>query len=1374
MRQHLISEVALMYSKKIGLCITACLFSFMISFSAFGDDLEIYLGNNNNQVTYKPNVLFIMDTSGSMSARDNTDTTRMQKVQDALRSALGNATNINAGLMRFSDYGGPILFPVRDIDSPVSPELIIPIVNGKDDAHEISGNVSLSNQQIVLSQNTDTVLSGFRYQNINIPRGTLITSAKLRFTSTGFNNSITNFKIAAHAIGDAPEFTTDNDDISDRTLSTNEVIWNADNAWPNWEETVSTPDLTSVVQEIVNRADWCGGNNIAFVMESIDMASGSNRKAFSSDDGSSRSPQLVLTYDEATATGCLRDKFIYQVDEQDNNAEERSNGYQSTGTELTFRESNNEYTAVRFKNINLPQGATVLNAYLEFTAYQNGTSSGAKMTIRGANQDSPSDFSPYPRYTLRNKPKTSASVNWSNISSWFRNGVYQSPPVTAIVQEIVDRVGWDSGNQMMFIMSDFSNARRGGYTYNGKPSGATRLVIEFEGNATAGTTSTVRQHLIGKVDNLNTSGYTPIVDTLYEAALYFGGQDVDYGRKRGESNVGSSVRQATRVSHRSSYIGGDPVRPNGCTDDNLSSSNCRNEYIPLGATYISPIEDLQCQTNNHIVLLSDGQANNNHSVSKIEGKLGKSCNGSGGEKCGLDLVNNLSESGDSFIDARVITHTIGFSANANANTFLNNIALQSGGGFYKAEDGDQLLNAFETILRQVKDVNATFVSPGVAVNQLNRLSHRDELYFALFKPAEGTLWPGNLKKYRIEGDKILDKNGLSAVDSNTGFFSENSHSYWSTLADGNDVREGGAASKLDLVRNLYFFNDSPGNLFNSGNVLNENNNNISEVDMAVNMLPDSAALRTEVLKWARGVDVRDDDADGSTTDVRLQMGDPIHSQPIIVNYSNTDSAIFVATNHGFLHSIDAEDGSENFAVIPKELLGSLYEFYKDGSTLNHQYGLDGDLVIRYVDNKVYLYLGMRRGGNNYYVFDVTQKTSPKLVFTVNGGQGDFANMGQTWSRPIITKVQIGGSVKNVMIVGGGYDESQDAKVNRFEDDVGNSVFMIDADTGALLWSASDEGANLVLDDMKYSIPARISVIDRNNDGLADHLYVADMGGQLFRLDIYNGESVSGLVKGGLLGTFSGDSAEDNRRFYYGPDVSEVILGDEQYYAVAIGSGFRAGPLNTTINDQFYLIKDTGVFNTDVNGNFLMPSTPYTENNLYDATDHLLTSNDEVERDLAAQTFANKNGWRLRLTQGGEKVLASPLVLDYKVFFTTYLPASANDSLCAPPTGNSRAYLVNLLNANAVADLNNNNEQDSSDRFAQLAQTGIAPDTKILIENIVKPVVCLGAECVSAVIELDDDGNEVACGTDFECLAQNIYGRFERVQKDIWKTEVEKP
>ena len=73
----------------------------------------------------------------------------------------------------------------------------------------------------------------------------------------------------------------------------------------------------------------------------------------------------------------------------------------------------------------------------------------------------------------------------------------------------------------------------------------------------------------------------------------------------------------------------------------------------------------------------------------------------------------------------------------------------------------------------------------------------------------------------------------------------------------------------------------------------------------------------------------------------------------------------------------------------------------------------------------------------------------------------------------------------------------------------------------------------------------------------------------------------------------------------------------------------------------------------------------------------------------------------------------------------------------------------------------------------MSQTGIAPDTKILIENIVTPVVCLGAECETAVFEYDNDGNEIACQGEFACLVRNIYGRFERVQQQSWRTDIER-
>lgn len=99
--------------------------------------------------------------------------------------------------------------------------------------------------------------------------------------------------------------------------------------------------------------------------------------------------------------------------------------------------------------------------------------------------------------------------------------------------------------------------------------------------------------------------------------------------------------------------------------------------------------------------------------------------------------------------------------------------------------------------------------------------------------------------------------------------------------------------------------------------------------------------------------------------------------------------------------------------------------------------------------------------------------------------------------------------------------------------------------------------------------------------------------------------------------------------------------------------------------------------------------------------------------------------------------------------------------------------MSMFNGNALTDLNINGILDNDDRSADLKQTGIAPETKILIENIISPVVCLGTECVSAVIEVDEDGNDKACASEFECLGQNIYGRFERIQRGSWHSETER-
>ncbi|MEC7469059.1 MAG: VWA domain-containing protein, partial [Pseudomonadota bacterium] len=555
-----------------------CSFSLITFLNvAVADDLDIFIGTSNSAQTYNPNVLFIMDTSGSMGSMDGGSESRMLRVQNALKTALGQATNINAGLMRFSDYGGPILYPVTNINQTIDVQMSTSTAGSQNDGYEMSSSVNTTSDDIVISYSTTPVTSAFRFESLNIPQGAVITSAYLKFTSAQYNIADTTITIAGESTGNSAALTTGSGSITSKTQTTATVDWSTGNDFPASGEEVSTPDITPVIQEIIDLSTWCGGNALTLLVNAQGNTTASSRKVIGYDDGTGNAPQLIIEYDQTTATGCIAEDAQYQISDQYNNVEENTRGRESTGRELTFRSSSNNYIGLRFESVNIPQGATVSSAYIEFTAYDSDYGSGASMLIQGIDADDISNFRNHGRYDLQNVAKT-AGVNWS-MPSFRKNRSYQTVDVSSIINSIVGRGGWQAGNALGFVLSNFSNVR-GAYSYTGKPSAAPRLYVQFSGNAQAGSSLTVRDLLISKVDDLAASGYTPIVDTLYEASLYYGGLNVDYGLSRGQSSTSTTVRRNTRVSHRDSYTGADAVRPYGCGEENLSDSDCVGEYIP--------------------------------------------------------------------------------------------------------------------------------------------------------------------------------------------------------------------------------------------------------------------------------------------------------------------------------------------------------------------------------------------------------------------------------------------------------------------------------------------------------------------------------------------------------------------------------------------------------------------------------------------------------------------------------------------------------------------------------------------------------------------------------------------------------------------------
>jgi type IV pilus assembly protein PilY1 len=837
------------------------------------------------------------------------------------------------------------------------------------------------------------------------------------------------------------------------------------------------------------------------------------------------------------------------------------------------------------------------------------------------------------------------------------------------------------------------------------------------------------------VNNTIASGATPLSETLYESYLFYQGAAVDYG---------DSSEPAVNVSTV------------------LNSEDT--------SKYKSPIE-YQCQKN-FTILLTDGLPTYDGGAdSKIEALPGFATT-TGAASCSGNCMDELAEyaykQDCSNLDGEqnVITYTIGF---ATDQVLLSNTATKGGGSYYTADNTAELEDAFTNIIAEIAATNTTFIAPAVSVNAFNRFNHRDELYYALFRPSASPNWQGNVKRFRLAGDPpiIVDANGTSAIDPNTGFFRTTATSFWTPVADspdGDDVGKGGAASKLTLPRTMYTYTGAtaPNNasLSNTTNALHENNTAITKTMLGNAGMSD--AYRTSLLQWSRGVDIFDDNADTDFTDIRRRMGDPLHAEPVLVTYGGTDAdpdiTLYAGTNDGQLNAINTTNGTEVFTFIPQELICNLPILYEDAGGTDHPYGLDGPLTTWINDvngngilyntsssldsgEHVYLYQGMRRGGKSYYALDVTSRTSPTLKWVITGASGDFSELGQTWSAATHGKIKINGVDKDVLFFGGGYDEDQDNNVVAQNDDEGRAIYIVDASTGAKLWQAGPAGTGnaatadptLVMSGMTNSIPAELSVLDMDGDGYKDRIYAADMRGQIWRfdLDIDNNTSASNLATGGIIAQLGDTTAAHNRRFYYAPDVS--LSKDRKHLNIAIGSGYRAHPLNTTIHDAFYVIKDTNVYAPPVNGSGVTTYSAITMSDLFDATSNIIKEGTAEEITNASSSLSSANGFYIWMNNEsdnsfeGEKVLAKSLTFSEVVLFTTYKPIANQASLCSASVGSGSAFAINISDGTPVDDYDlSGGNLTRSDRRINLVKSGIPPAASIIFhEN--GPVVLIGTE-----------------------------------------------
>ena len=1365
----------------------ATFLTFLAPLQSAADDTEVFFGRIDQNQQIKPNVLFALDTSGSMTNTDAGSTEpRITRMKNALVDIIEGATNLNIGLMRFNGSygGGPILYPVTDIDQEAClggncgsvPE-INRVGSLNDDGEENLGNGDVSLDGFTLSMGSPTHLStnqrvAFRFDNLSVPSGATITSARIEFTADKDSNVNSNFTIAAEDVDDSAPYTTADRNLSDRQSAAITVPWSPER-WYD-DQTYYSPDITSVVQQIVNRDGWCGGNALTILVDGD-----GRRDAKSSRNDTNRAPALNLTYDSTSIPadkGCSNKKVVVQIKQKNDDAEERlSNGsveLNSTDLELPRDGNREQMVGMRFQDVAIPKNAIIESASIEFEIDEYKTGS-TTMDIWGEARDDSESFTT-DSHDITNRPRTSATVPWVNPLEPGANQKLYSPSLTGIVQEIVNRSGWESGNALSILIRHRSgNKRRTVESFDGEPSNAPTLTVEYKTNGA--TRLTVRDLLIEEVENLRTQGYTPILDVMYEGAQYLRGQPVEFGTSRGKEHNGTDYRhEYHRVSHPASYDPGTLSRPAACTVSDNENPNCKLEQILDNPRYISPMNS-SCQSN-HLIILSDGKPNRQASVDRVKSLTGKSsCEESGNEACISELAHWLATTDHSTGlsgTQNITTYTIGFGT-ASGLEFLEEVSTAGLGRHFTAVSSEELQSAFNSILSDVLDTSTTFVAPGATVNQFNRLTHRNDIYFSLFRPLENPLWDGNLKKYRLltntdQSVDIVDANNDPAVDEASGFFSTNSKSLWSDTVDGNEVFRGGAAAEIDIdsfstgQRKVYTYTgaaDPDGvDLSADENRLHEDNTNLTKALLGIDSQNDD--YRTDLIRWARGLDVLDTDNDDQVDDARMHMGDPMHSRPLIVNYNAgtdvIDSTIYVATNEGFLHAIDHEEGKEVFTFVPQELLSNLDNFFVNSSTTPHPYGLDGQQSLWHDDKNgnnlidpdedAFLIVGMRRGGNNYYAVNITDRSAPKLMWSIKGGAGGtdgFEELAQTWSIANVANIKYGSDThRPVVIFGAGYDTNQDddpllATRPKREDNQGRGIFVVDAKTGERIWSVSPESSisnHTTLPDMRYSVPSDIRVIDVDLDGTADQMYFGDMGGQIWRLDFDYQNAGGQLIYGGVIADFSGSDADTARRFYYEPDVALISRTGQRFMSLSIGSGWRAHPLDEVVNDKFYtirmpltFIRPEGYGKVDSSGTTNSYS-PFTESDLLNISN--------IPHPDEADIFAH-SGWVLDLPANGEKVLGDALTVNNQIIFTTYQP-DLDVGICDTAAGGGNVYVMDVFDGSPTIDFSENSEDGNRDNFIAedrsmtLSHGGIPPEPSALITEEGVPVVAAGTQLIPEV------------------------------------------
>jgi type IV pilus assembly protein PilY1 len=343
-----------------------------------------------------------------------------------------------------------------------------------------------------------------------------------------------------------------------------------------------------------------------------------------------------------------------------------------------------------------------------------------------------------------------------------------------------------------------------------------------------------------------------------------------------------------------------------------------------------------------------------------------------------------------------------------------------------------------------------------------------------------------------------------------------------------------------------------------------------------------------------------------------------------------------------------------------------------------------------------------------------------------------------------------------MVLSGGYDSRYDndsATLSSLAGNVlGNHIYIVDAETGDLLWSAGktdpgvagDEflpcnglvgsGSHVCSDAMEHSFAAEPQTADIDGDGAIDLMFAVDLAGNVWRFDFRTSKSdVDGKLTldssaGGIIASLAESGA--NRRFYNRPEAVLVLKGAQATVNgvkktatktrlnIIVGSGYRANPkVSEAGGNRFYVVFDENLLTPDFDtgGKVNYKYAGSTVSNVAIQASDIKAITTSVPLD---PINIHKHGFYVAVDDSSyEKIINRTITFNYLVVGTSYVPAAAaGGSTANCGLGTSKVYTFNLL--------------EGAVKQSFPIETPGLPSDPVIIKDENGKNICFGTTCVT--------------------------------------------